>query len=94
MITDVEGSGVLVVVFNYTGDRLNFGLAVERCRSMGMNVSYSSFILIKSNQFYVIFQYIVIKYIKTKLTYRINKSTIFQEIKRSFFEVLSDFELL
>ncbi|XP_042889906.1 triokinase/FMN cyclase-like [Penaeus japonicus] len=30
--------GVLVVVFNYTGDRVNFGLAVERCRAAGMKV--------------------------------------------------------
>nr|XP_045608352.1 triokinase/FMN cyclase-like [Procambarus clarkii]XP_045608353.1 triokinase/FMN cyclase-like [Procambarus clarkii]XP_045608354.1 triokinase/FMN cyclase-like [Procambarus clarkii] len=30
--------GVLVVVFNYTGDRINFGLAVERCRAAGMRV--------------------------------------------------------
>ncbi|XP_047488459.1 triokinase/FMN cyclase-like isoform X1 [Penaeus chinensis] len=30
--------GVLVVIFNYTGDRVNFGLAVERCRAAGMKV--------------------------------------------------------
>lgn len=30
--------GVLVIVFNYTGDRINFGLAVERCRAAGMKV--------------------------------------------------------
>lgn len=30
--------GVLVMVFNYTGDRLNFGLAMERCRAAGMKV--------------------------------------------------------
>ncbi|XP_042213285.1 triokinase/FMN cyclase-like isoform X2 [Homarus americanus] len=31
-------AGVLVVVFNYTGDRINCGLAVERCRAAGMKV--------------------------------------------------------
>ncbi|CAL4109001.1 unnamed protein product, partial [Meganyctiphanes norvegica] len=30
--------GVLVVVLNYTGDRINFGLALERCRSAGIKV--------------------------------------------------------
>ncbi|XP_050731638.1 triokinase/FMN cyclase-like [Eriocheir sinensis] len=30
--------GVLVIVFNYTGDRINFGMAVERCRAAGMKV--------------------------------------------------------
>ncbi|KAG7173639.1 Triokinase/FMN cyclase-like, partial [Homarus americanus] len=31
-------AGVLVVVFNYTGDRINCGLAVERCRAAGMKI--------------------------------------------------------
>lgn len=31
--------GVLVLTMNYTGDRLNFGLAVERCRAAGMKVA-------------------------------------------------------
>jgi dihydroxyacetone kinase len=30
--------GCLVIVKNYTGDRLNFGLAVERARALGKNV--------------------------------------------------------
>ena len=30
--------GVLVIVKNYTGDRLNFGIAVERARSEGLKV--------------------------------------------------------
>jgi ATP-dependent dihydroxyacetone kinase len=32
-------AGCLVIVKNYTGDRLNFGLAVERARTFGLNVS-------------------------------------------------------
>lgn len=32
-------AGCLVIVKNYTGDRLNFGLAVERARAFGLNVS-------------------------------------------------------
>ena len=36
----VAGSGgVLLVVFNYTGDRINFGLAAERARAEGIKVS-------------------------------------------------------
>lgn len=31
--------GCLLIVKNYTGDRLNFGLAAERARAFGMNVS-------------------------------------------------------
>ncbi|WP_025732881.1 dihydroxyacetone kinase subunit DhaK [Carnimonas nigrificans] len=31
-------AGCLLVVKNYTGDRLNFGLAAERCRAKGLNV--------------------------------------------------------
>nr|KAG5703502.1 hypothetical protein BaRGS_020136 [Batillaria attramentaria] len=31
-------AGVLVVVKNYTGDRLNFGLAVERAKAEGIKV--------------------------------------------------------
>ena len=29
---------MLLIVINYTGDRLNFGLAVERARSEGIRV--------------------------------------------------------
>lgn len=32
-------AGCLVVVTNYTGDRLNFGLAVEKARALGLHVS-------------------------------------------------------
>ena len=32
-------SGCLVIVKNYTGDRLNFGLAVERARAFGLSVN-------------------------------------------------------
>lgn len=32
-------AGCLLVVKNYTGDRLNFGLAAERARAFGLNVS-------------------------------------------------------
>ncbi len=31
-------SGVLLIVKNYTGDRLNFGIAVEQARSQGVQV--------------------------------------------------------
>ena len=34
-----SGSGVLLIVKNYTGDRLNFGLAAERARAFGLKVS-------------------------------------------------------
>ncbi len=30
--------GTLMIVTNYTGDRLNFGIALERARSEGMSV--------------------------------------------------------
>ena len=32
-------AGTLMIVKNYTGDRLNFGIALERARSEGMKVS-------------------------------------------------------
>jgi dihydroxyacetone kinase len=35
-------SGVLVVVMNYTGDVLNFGMAVEKARAGGSNVDMVS----------------------------------------------------
>ena len=39
-ILSVTGEpGCLVIVKNYTGDRLNFGLAVERAKSLGKNVA-------------------------------------------------------
>ena len=39
-ILAVTGSaGCLLIVKNYTGDRLNFGLAAERARAFGLNVS-------------------------------------------------------
>ena len=31
-------AGTVVIVTNYTGDRLNFGIAVERARSEGMKI--------------------------------------------------------
>lgn len=30
--------GILIIILNYTGDRLNFGLAIERARSYNINV--------------------------------------------------------
>ena len=33
------GAGCLLIVKNYTGDRLNFGLAAERARAFGLDVS-------------------------------------------------------
>jgi ATP-dependent dihydroxyacetone kinase len=39
-ILSVTGkAGCLLIVKNYTGDRLNFGLAAERARAFGMNVA-------------------------------------------------------
>ena len=35
---DVGEAGCLLIVKNYTGDRLNFGLAAERARALGRNV--------------------------------------------------------
>ena len=35
-------AGVLVLVINYTGDRIHFGLAVERARREGIKVGASS----------------------------------------------------
>ena len=34
----LAGAGVLVLVINYTGDRIHFGLAVERARKEGIKV--------------------------------------------------------
>jgi len=31
-------AGILVIVFNYTGDRINFGIAVEKAKREGMKV--------------------------------------------------------
>ena len=31
-------AGALIIVINYTGDRINFGLAVEKARHEGMKV--------------------------------------------------------
>jgi len=33
-----ESKGVLVIVLNYTGDVLNFGMGVEKARAMGENI--------------------------------------------------------
>ena len=33
-----SSAGTLLIVTNYTGDRLNFGIAAERARSMGIRV--------------------------------------------------------
>ena len=35
---DLISAGALVIVINYTGDRINFGLAVEKARHEGMKV--------------------------------------------------------
>lgn len=35
---DTGASGVLLIVKNYTGDRLNFGLAAEQARNHGVTV--------------------------------------------------------
>jgi len=33
-------AGCLLVVKNYTGDRLNFGLAAEKARALGKSVEF------------------------------------------------------
>lgn len=33
-----RSAGALVVVKNYTGDRVNFGLAIERAKAIGLKV--------------------------------------------------------
>ncbi|XP_058876214.1 triokinase/FMN cyclase isoform X3 [Acipenser ruthenus] len=38
-VMEAGAEGVLLIVKNYTGDRLNFGLALERARSEGMAVA-------------------------------------------------------
>ena len=39
MWTSAGASGVLLIVKNYTGDRLNFGLAAEQARNRGVSVA-------------------------------------------------------
>ncbi|MFZ2101286.1 MAG: dihydroxyacetone kinase subunit DhaK [Oricola sp.] len=39
ILTVTGKAGCLLIVKNYTGDRLNFGLAAERARTFGLNVS-------------------------------------------------------
>ncbi|MBC6440203.1 MAG: dihydroxyacetone kinase subunit DhaK [Rhodospirillales bacterium] len=39
ILTVTGKSGCLLIVKNYTGDRLNFGLAAERARAFGLNVN-------------------------------------------------------
>ena len=34
-VTESGASAVLILVINYTGDRINFGLAAERAKSTG-----------------------------------------------------------
>lgn len=41
--------GCLVLVMNYTGDRINFGLAVERAKAEGFKVSFAGCIDINSS---------------------------------------------
>ena len=37
--SDFFPAGVLVIVFNYTGDRFNFGLGVTGARALGLQVT-------------------------------------------------------
>lgn len=39
-----ENDGVLLIVINYTGDRLNFGLALERARMEDIRVKFLTFL--------------------------------------------------
>merc|ERR1712223_711294 len=41
-LAELNPSGILVIVINYTGDRVNFGLAVERARAI-TNVRFETF---------------------------------------------------
>lgn len=41
LIVDIKHRGakqILMIVFNYTGDRLNFGLAMERAKELGIDI--------------------------------------------------------
>ena len=38
-------AGTLVIVFNYTGDRFNFGMAVEKAKVLGLKVTNSTRVL-------------------------------------------------
>ena len=38
-------AGCFVIVFNYTGDRLTFGRAVESAKSQGVKVMHKIFVL-------------------------------------------------
>lgn len=40
MILCLSLGGILLVVNNYTGDRLNFGLALERAKARGIKVFF------------------------------------------------------
>lgn len=35
-----SAGGVIVIIGNYTGDRLNFGKAIEKAKAAGIKVSY------------------------------------------------------
>ena len=35
LLSENGATGVLILVINYTGDRINFGLAAERAKSRG-----------------------------------------------------------
>lgn len=37
-VTSSKGPGCLLIVKNYTGDRLSFGLAAEKAKAIGINV--------------------------------------------------------
>lgn len=37
-LVDKQGPGCLLIVKNYTGDRLNFGLAVEKAKTLGIKI--------------------------------------------------------
>ena len=38
-------AGALVITFNYTGDRINFGLAVEKARQEQLKVGFQNCVL-------------------------------------------------
>jgi dihydroxyacetone kinase len=43
-------AGALVIVINYTGDRINFGLAVEKARREGLKVRPELMALVNTKQ--------------------------------------------
>ena len=58
---------MLVLVINYTGDRIHFGLAVERARKEGIKVgrvsSFMELLFIKTAFFIYLLAYVFVSYV-------------------------------